>query len=72
MSLDKVVNLGKMTGLGFGGLGAQLWANHLEARIEKGALKRVPVPLRTPVRDLDHNRKLLPAMFHAGRDIHMF
>ncbi|KAJ6032092.1 hypothetical protein N7540_002824 [Penicillium herquei] len=72
VSLDKVVNLGKMTGLGIGGLGAQLWADHLEGRIEKGALKRVPVPLRTPVRDLDHNRKLLPAMFHAGREMHMF
>ena len=72
VSLDKVVNLGKMAGMGIGGLGAELWANHLEGRIEKGALKRVPVSLRTPVRDLDHNRKLMPAMFHAGREIHMF
>ncbi|OGE48079.1 hypothetical protein PENARI_c032G04973 [Penicillium arizonense] len=72
VSLDKVVNLGKMTGQGLGGLGAELWANHLEGRIEKGALKRVPVSLRTPVRDLDRNRKLLPAMFHAGREMHMF
>ena len=72
VSLDKVVNLGKMTGQGVGGLGAELWANHLEGRIEKGALKRIPVSLRTPVRDLDHNRKLLPAMFHAGREMHMF
>ncbi|KAJ5965349.1 hypothetical protein N7481_012063 [Penicillium waksmanii] len=72
VSLDKVVNLGKMSGLGVGSLGAQLWANHLEGRIEKGALKRVPVHLRTPVRDLDQNRKLLPAMFHAGREMHMF
>ncbi|KAJ5234227.1 uncharacterized protein N7469_003395 [Penicillium citrinum] len=72
VSLDKVVNLGKMSGLGIGGLGAQLWADHLEKRIEKGALKRVPVHLRTPVRDLDQNRKLLPAMFHAGREMHMF
>ncbi|CAI7618597.1 unnamed protein product [Penicillium bialowiezense] len=72
LSLEKVVNLGKMSGLGIGGLGAELWANHLESRIVKGALKRVPVSLRTPVRNLDHNRKLLPAMFHAGREMHMF
>jgi hypothetical protein len=72
VSLDKVVNLGKMAGQGVGGLGAELWANHLEGRIERGALKRIPVSLRTPVRDLDHNRKLLPVMFHAGREMHMF
>ncbi|KAJ5088720.1 hypothetical protein N7456_012336 [Penicillium angulare] len=72
VSFDKVVSLGKMAGQGVGGLGAELWANHLEGRIEKGALKRVPVSLRTPVRDLDHNRKLLPVMFHAGREMHMF
>ncbi|KAF7162454.1 hypothetical protein CNMCM5623_007745 [Aspergillus felis] len=72
VSLDKVVNLGMMTGQAVGGLGAELWANHLEGRIEKGALKRIPVSLRTPVRDLDHNRKLLPVMFHAGREMHMF
>ncbi|CAG8198119.1 unnamed protein product [Penicillium salamii] len=72
VSLEKIGNLGKMSGLGIGGLGAEIWANHLEGRIEKSALKRVPVFLRTPVRDLDQNRKLLPAMFHAGREMHMF
>ncbi|KAJ5746234.1 hypothetical protein N7520_011416 [Penicillium odoratum] len=71
-TLEKTINLGKMTGYGIGGLGAELWAQHLESRIEKCALKRVPISLRTPVRDLDHNRKLLPAMFHAGREMHMF
>ncbi|KAJ6005728.1 hypothetical protein N7451_003672 [Penicillium sp. IBT 35674x] len=71
-TLEKTINLGKMTGYGVGGLGAELWAMHLESRIEKCALKRVPVALRTPVRDLDHSRKLLPAMFHAGREMHMF
>ncbi|KAJ5656530.1 hypothetical protein N7507_008480 [Penicillium longicatenatum] len=71
-TLEKSINLGKMTGYGIGGLGAELWAMHLESRIEKCALKRVPIALRTPVKDLDHNRKLLPAMFHAGREMHMF
>ncbi|KAJ5945666.1 hypothetical protein N7454_002505 [Penicillium verhagenii] len=71
-TLEKTINLGKMTGYGIGGLGAELWALHLESRIEKCALKRVPVALRTPVKDLDHNRKLLPVMFHAGREMHMF
>ncbi|KAJ6102409.1 hypothetical protein N7486_004836 [Penicillium sp. IBT 16267x] len=71
-TLEKSINLGKMAGYGIGGLGAELWAMHLESRIEKTALKRVPVALRTPVRDLDNNRKLLPAMFHAGREMHMF
>ncbi|KAJ5339464.1 hypothetical protein N7452_006192 [Penicillium brevicompactum] len=72
ISVEKVVNVGKLSGFGIRGIGAGLWASHLEGRIEKGALKRVPVSLRTPVRDLDQNRKLLPAMFHAGREMHMF
>ncbi|KAJ5325755.1 uncharacterized protein N7506_008857 [Penicillium brevicompactum] len=72
ISVEKVVNVGKLSGFGIRGIGAGIWASHLEDRIEKGALKRVPVSLRTPVRDLDQNRKLLPAMFHAGREMHMF
>ncbi|CAG8429230.1 unnamed protein product [Penicillium salamii] len=72
VTIDNLVKLGKMSGLRIGGLGADLWAKHWEGRIERGALKRVPVSLRTPVRDLDQNRKLLPAMFHAGREMYMF
>jgi hypothetical protein len=72
ISWDKVANVGKATGMALSGVGSQAWADHLDSRIDKGALKRIPVSLRTPVKDLDRNRKLLPSMFHAGREIHMF
>jgi hypothetical protein len=72
VSWDKVANVGKATGMVVTGLGSELWADYLDSRIDKGALKRIPVPLRTPVKDLDRNRKLLPSMFHAGREVHMF
>ncbi|KAJ5312209.1 hypothetical protein N7508_003039 [Penicillium antarcticum] len=71
-SWDKVVNLGKAAGSVVTGFSSEAWAEYLDSRIEKGALKRVPVSLRTPVKDLSHNRKLLPSMFHAGREVHMF
>ncbi|KAJ5747156.1 uncharacterized protein N7511_008852 [Penicillium nucicola] len=71
-SWEKIANLGKAAGSVVTGLGSEAWAEYLDSRIEKGALKRVPVPLRTPVKDLSRNRKLLPSMFHAGRELHMF
>jgi hypothetical protein len=72
ISWDKVANVGKATGMVVTGLGSEAWADYLDSRIDKGALKRIPVSLRTPVKDLDRNRKLLPSMFHAGREVHMF
>ncbi|PLN86945.1 hypothetical protein BDW42DRAFT_158027 [Aspergillus taichungensis] len=72
LSLNKIINMGRMTRLGVAGAGVELWANYLESRIEKGAADRLPIPLQTAVKDLDHNKMLLPAMFHAGREVHMF
>lgn len=72
LSLNKIINMGRMTRLGVAGIGVELWANYLESRIERVALDRLPVPLQAAVRDLDHNKMLLPAMFHAGHEVHMF
>ncbi|PKY00022.1 hypothetical protein P168DRAFT_222699, partial [Aspergillus campestris IBT 28561] len=72
LSSNKIINMGRMARLGFAGAGVELWANCLESRIEKGALDCLPIPLQTAVKDLDHNKMLLPAMFHAGREVHMF
>ncbi|KAF9887823.1 hypothetical protein FE257_009629 [Aspergillus nanangensis] len=51
---------------------SQLYAEYLERHLKDKALAKVPVRLQAAILDLDEDRRLLPVMFHSGRDVHFF
>ena len=78
--LDKLLDQGKTAARAFGEFTVlaavekffEMRAEHLDKSLSTTALKRTPKSLRTAVENMNDNKSLLPAMFHAGTHVHMF
>ncbi|OGM43503.1 hypothetical protein ABOM_008050 [Aspergillus bombycis] len=64
-TFEKLSDVAIAAGKGAAGMGADLFARFLQARVEEGALKMVPPQLHAAVLDLDEGRHLFPVMFHS-------